>query len=1396
MIKATLSWNWFEVYDTEDGKDAPKRFEDLCRQLFANEFISSDAICKQYLQAAENNPGIETEPIYSEKEKKWMGFQAKYFKSRVDYSDIYDSCDKAVKYYKGRLDELVLFCNLHPSPRAKKFEEAKNFLKANGITLNVIAGDAIFDLVRNDGRLKAYYFGQNLITDEWIRNHDKHMIKVLGDRFETRFNVNTDSSAMVSLFSLDNNAIKLVNKKKKALLSEIDSIYWKHYHYQKYLSRLYKATEQLSDVHADNITEAFEWYDSITRKFNEEIDEITTEKKRLEQQSRELSENNKNNTSDRSWYQEYDSIRDKIDELEELTLLPELLLLSDKEKSLITSKILIVSGEAGSGKSHLFAQETETLLKEGRSPLLFLAGMYFTDDPIQKQIMDNCDLDFSFSELISILDVKGAENGNPILIFIDALNETANRVLWKTQLPAIISQIEQCSFLRLAFSFRPEYTEEIISETVRKSICCGEICHFIQSGFKGNSIEAAREFFNHYDIPFGLSEFFQTNMENPLFLKLYCKTYEGDEVSLPVLYDRLISRANENIWKNMLLPLRTLGYSTADNLLQPLIYELAQWFASNGKRFIPQNEILNLKYWTQYKITPIPFLKRVIDEGILITFPKKLGEKNETYYSFTFDQMNDYFLAKEIVFSSQSKEELREKILSDVLVGSERVINLSSCDLFVNICTLYAERYGEECIDVLDDIGNKSKYYILKRYILSFKWRRSETIKNDEFMHLLQKYHIPYNMVFDVLIHNSIKLNHPLNAEFLDSILRPLPLNKRDLIWTIVINLLEETSPRAKELIELYDSGDWLNGKDADQTMLLLILMSWFLTATNREIRDRTSKTMIEILKVDFDLCLPILMKFEGVNDPYIIQRLYGVVFGACSKRTEPHEKEFQKLAEYIYKTVFSSDEVYPDILLRDYARLTIELFLAEHPGYFGLIDKTRIAPPYHSAPIPQIDEDFSKYRFSEEHYGSSCIKSSMTLEELGWYGDFGRYVFERALKQFDVDMLNLYNYAITFIRDVLGYKDDLFAKSDKYISHTLRHYSSSRIERIGKKYQWIAFYSILARVSDNCQMISSGFSDYNRDKPKYEGPWNPYVRDFDPTLNEHFLASADVPQFNGLENYFKQSKANCFNKDISDQEWLELYGFFLEKIGENLIQKDENGTRWVILDGYFDPERDSHIQNSHTQWVLLDAFFIPEKAYSVLSKTSCWKRSFPWQILHRHDAYTLFNREYPWSISCNELQEREMEKPLFDLKADGKKIQIEFSNFLHATNNFLWEEEYDYSKKEPINLAMPCSKLIRTLGLHRKECDTAFYDKNNKLASFDIRFNHQGEGVAIRRDSLEQFLSSTKLKLVWFVQAEKSLRDVTSYFTKSYKTYLGFYSYENDDVSGEIVPGIEIHED
>lgn len=1390
MNRTHVSWASFEIKSSADGLSNAFRFESLCRQLFVNEFIGKESP-QRFLQSVVNNPGIETEPIFDEKRNVWIGFQVKYFSKKINYNAILDSCKKAIDYYEDKLDELVLFCNLPPSQQAETFKNTKKLLALKGIELIPVAGEMILDLVRKYDKLKEYYFGQPLISDEWLWEHDEDMIELLGNRFEAGLNVSTESEVLLSLFSLDNNALEYVNKKRKALLSKIDSIYWKSHLHYKYLTRLYKATENLSDVHADNIPVAFGWYESVKQEVMVDIDEIIAEKAGFEQKNKDLSDKNKNDISNRSWYQEYDRIYDIIKKLEELVLLPELLQFSDTEKSLITGKVLVVSGEAGTGKSHLFAHETKSLLKEGRSPLLLLAGMYSSNGPIQKQIMENCGLDFTFNGLIDILEMKGAEKHRPIMLFIDALNETTNRSLWETQLSVIVSQIKKCSFVRLAFSFRPEYSEEILSENMRKSIANGEISHFRHDGFKDISIKAARDFFNYYNIPFGLCEFFQPNMDNPLFLKLYCKTYEGDEVSLPGLYDRLIYRASENIWKNMSNHLYSLGYSKSDNLLQPLIYELSKWFASHSKRIISRKEILSLNYWQDYKVTPLPFLKRIIEEGIFITFPSKARGETEDYYSFAFDQMNDYFIAKEIVMSSQSEEEIRAKILNDISLVRAKDINLASCDLFINICALYAEVYGKECIDILDDVDDANKDYIINQYILSFKWRRKETIRNDEFLYLLQKYHPSYRTVYDVLIHNSVKCKHPLNAEFLHSMLQPLPINKRDYIWTSVINLLEETSPRVLDLIELYDSGDKLDGMGRDQASLLLVLLSWFLTATNRELRDRASKAMIEILKVDFNLCLPILTKFEDVNDPYIIQRLYGIVFGACSKRIEPHTLEFQKLVEYIYLAIFSKDEVYPDILLRDYARLTIELFLTDNPEYSGPIDKIRIAPPYRSAPIPMIDEDFSKDSFSEEHYGLSHIKSSMQVEELGVYGDFGRYVFERALKQFDIDILNLYNYAIVFIRDELGYKDALFNDIDRKIKWRTPLISSrlsKRVERIGKKYQWIAFYNILARVADNCSMISLELSDYNKNGPKYEGPWNPYVRNFDPTLNEHFLASKDAPLFDEFENYFKQSKADSFNNDISDQEWLETPRFFLEKLGDNLIQKDESGNYWVILDGYFEPGRDSHIQNIHTQRALLHAFFISKEAFSFLSKDSNWKRSFPWSILRRHENYTLFNREYPWSFSCNELRESECESEFFDIEtAEGQKRQIEFKGFLHAIDKFAWEEEYDYSKKERIDWGMPCTELIKELELHREECDSAFYDKEHKLAAFDLRFTHHCEAIALRHDLLDEFLKKTKKRLVWFVQAEKDIQNEETHINEKYKEMIGFYFYKRNKIIGEI---------
>lgn len=151
------------------------------------------------------------------------------------------------------------------------------------------------------------------------------------------------------------------------------------------------------------------------------------------------------------------------------------------------------------------------------------------------------------------------------------------------------------------------------------------------------------------------------------------------------------------------------------------------------------------------------------------------------------------------------------------------------------------------------------------------------------------------------------------------------PLNKGDYLWTTEINGYSEYD-RIISLAFYIEEGGKLEGLSDDSIELLLVLYCWFLSSSNRKLRDRVSKAMIKLLKNRISICTNLLKCFITVNDPYIIQRLFGIIFGAVVKRTESFVTEYEELAIYIYNEIFEKDMVYPDILLRDYARLIEEV--------------------------------------------------------------------------------------------------------------------------------------------------------------------------------------------------------------------------------------------------------------------------------------------------------------------------------------------------------------------------------------------------------------------------------------------------------------------------------------
>ena len=106
MIK--INWDKFKV----KNEDYSKSFEDLAYFLFCRKF-KRDAGTFRY----KNQTGIETEPI--KENRKLIGFQAKWFESKIDKDNITDSISKA-KDKNPQLNKIIFYINQEFSESSKK----------------------------------------------------------------------------------------------------------------------------------------------------------------------------------------------------------------------------------------------------------------------------------------------------------------------------------------------------------------------------------------------------------------------------------------------------------------------------------------------------------------------------------------------------------------------------------------------------------------------------------------------------------------------------------------------------------------------------------------------------------------------------------------------------------------------------------------------------------------------------------------------------------------------------------------------------------------------------------------------------------------------------------------------------------------------------------------------------------------------------------------------------------------------------------------------------------------------------------------------------------------------------------------------------------------------------
>ena len=1348
----SLTWAHFE----DLHPDTQNAFEKLCRFLFLKDFCDEGTI----LHSDPNHPGIEVEPVYSSKKGGMVSFQSKYFKNRVRYEKIKESAVITKEKYKGQLDILFLFCNIDIDKTSASYQEIAALLSDAGIELLPVTDQSILDEVLLHSSALIHYFGITRLDEEWIKANLDVSLKALGNRYNPRFNIDTVAESLLAIFVRSEKCLKYINEKKERAISRLQNMSESlGVEDKRYLRPVLRAFNDLNDITIENIDTALLWEKTIANAIPSDLPEY------LNQLQQKRESDCDSNTRNKNFYYE------RISCLKALKTIHKAVSLDKVEKSLLKAQIVVIDGKMGTGKSQLLSTTAKALLEQGRFIILQLGQVFIGSEPVDKQIVDNLlsvPAVFTINSLLDSMEEVAYRKHTKSILFIDAINESSDKRIWETGIIRMSKLLENYPNVRLVISVREGFENMCIGSAGLEKIAKGEMAQITHNGFADSSPEAINEFLSHYGVPFSPEIYLQDEATNPLFLTWVCQTYNGEIKNIHALITSVIETADQEASK-------ACGSAEPFRALKDLLNEIISFRIEKKCNGISKEDILKLPVWATYGIiNKIQYLASIERFGILTDY----AFNNTDVYYVGYNLLDEYLKARSILDASDNKECVR-KSAADLLTN----LDAENESVFVMLASLYPSKFHEECIDLINVLDEYSRGTILDWYFASFTWRDRQ-VSLDEFRALANRYEATKANVWGSFIGSSTRIDSPLNAYGLHELLSGYELSRRDCVWTTYINELT-SEDRIVNLIYYLEEGKPLDGIKETKVELLLTLFGWFLSASNRPLRDRTSKAMIEVLRSRPALSGKLLYRFRDVDDPYIIQRLYGVVFGAVMKSSDIAEEIFRGLALQVYNEIFDKDFVYPDILLRDYARLIIERYIYEFPDGAKYFDLKKIQPPYRSVDIPETEP--GKY-LNEDHHtiGIAQILSSMKINSnvkgSGFYGDFGRYVFQNAVENFsDVDVNNAYYYALEFIFNDLGYKEELFGDFDStghnpYIIKA--RYEGKKIERIGKKYQWIAFYNIIARLSDRYGIRSWGLDDNSY---PFTGAWEPHVRDFDPTMNVRYPLSIPKPVLEG-ENFDIPSLFISCDADSSDAEkWVREEDSVFQNLENRMIRRDADGNEWLILykhDEYSlrpDEEKD-HIgfqKGEQRISLYVTAYLVKSDVTGDVIKQLKSSEYFEKHHADIRNIYCLFNREYAWSPGYKS----QLERP--ELYGEEDELMVH-----SAVINYIWEDEFDASQDTATSFMIPDGEIIKGLQLQQKEYDGIYYSDDEVVALDMKRFGDKNV-LLIRKEYLDKFLAQGEYSLIWYVWGEKQ------YFfgdrNQKWQDRTGTYFYNNGVVSGDL---------
>lgn len=1201
--------------------------------------------------------------------------------------------------------------------------------------------------------------------ENWFRDQCKQAIIDLGKRYTPELNFELETINIFEGLGKTHDFKSLITKQYDDFLIKGKKILNKKEETKVPVESLEKQFDDLSKIYSQ-----IDFVSNLEIPFNKFEDNLLAITKLTEEiEKHYLSEERKiqEEKKDYNFYHKFGS---------ELRLIREFENSINNFKNLVNGAIcqlannpyLVLDGDAGIGKSHMFGDIISKRLQDNYESIFLLGQHFISDDNPWNQIFNKLQINTTTKDFLKTLDERAKKSQKRIVIFIDAINEGRGKYFWNDNIKSFVQEIKEYKNLGLALSIRSSYKNVILPKDEIKAL---GVVNYTLFGFRNKEYEASKLFFNNYNIQLPNVPLLHPEFQNPLFLKLFCegisksgqnKIPDGIQ-GITSIIDFFVKNVND-----ILSNPKRFDYSTGLNLVNKSISAIIQFKIDNNVEYVDYEKAIEVIEETISKFVSKKgtFLDELISEGIFSKnlFWKQKDEYEEGIY-LAYERFEDHLLCKYLI-EKNSDLDLGFKKGGNLFKYVEKENDLYYYQGLIDAFSIQIpEKTGKEFFEFIPHL--KDNYSIIESFVESLLWRKVETI-DERSKDYVDNFVFVYEGTFDLFWENILSVasvpEHYFNAYSLHEYLMAFSMADRDAQWTELLKYKYNDESAVKRLI------DWSwNEADRDyisdeSIKLSGITLAWFHTSTNRQLRDCSTKALVSLLQNRLNVLIEVLKMFEKVNDPYVYERLFAVAYG-CALRTNQKEA-LQELSEYIFETIFNKvGEIYPHVLLRDYARGVIEY--TNYLGFELKIDAYKIRPPYRSDfedefPTDEdIDNEFDPKEegyWGKEKWGNTAILMSMGVEHgRHSYGDFGRYTFQSALRSWSVNSNTLSNLAIKWIFDKYGYDPKKHGEFDRDIGSG-RGRDSIPNERIGKKYQWLALYEMVARVSDNYKKNERWGFDTEIEE-SYQGPWNPYIRDIDPTI-----LIKDTAQFNEDDPLdFWWSNKNEFSWNNSNVEWVKKSDDL--PLGENIINFiDKEGNEWLVLEGYpewAEPKKigEDKWDYAHKRlWFQVRSYIVKDEEFDKFQQWS-EKQDFMGRWMpESRDRYEIFNREYYWSPAYEyfkiEYSEGEEENNINDKKT-GEFI----ASVIIPVESYRWEEEFDKSKDGAISFLKPSLDLFKGMKLQYSNKEGEFTNIENEIVCFDTSVNHSSRSnFLIKKNPFLEYLQENKLKVMWTVLGEKQI--------------------------------------